>query len=117
MPSFHMSLGCCCSLPLTPVHALYHSPASDVCARSDAWLEISASTLRPHSSEESPATFMKVYHLFGPSYPGTFDSRHRMYTLTYPVCAEVFLLCTSNSKSHKNYVSWWLPMCLSIITL
>lgn len=31
-----------------------------------------------------PATFVRVYDIFGPTYPGEYDEQNRMYSLHYP---------------------------------
>lgn len=39
------------------------------------------------SGPSTLATFVAVYTLFGPTYPGTYDKDRGVYTLFYPVCA------------------------------
>ena len=43
----------------------------------------------PHLTYRGPstlATFVAVYSLFGPTFPGTYDKDRGVYTLFYPVC-------------------------------
>lgn len=50
------------------------------------------------------ATFVAVYALFGPTYPGIYDKDRGVYTLFYPVCVLDIYYCFQTIYS-GNYMT------------
>jgi len=59
------------------------------------------------SGPSTLATFVAVYALFGPTFPGVYDKERAIYTLIYPVCHGLLFIPPS------FYHHWWHNWCIS----
>ena len=52
-----------------------------------------------------PATFLRVYDICGPTYPGEFDLKTRTYTLQYPGLAFLFPIPAQHAEEvSENHI-------------
>jgi hypothetical protein len=49
-----------------------------------------------------PATFVRIYDIFGPTYPGEYDEENRMYSLHYPGVVFLFPIPEQHAQRCKE---------------
>lgn len=68
------------------------------------------------SGPSTLATFVAVYTLFGPTFPGTYDKDRGTYTLFYPVClmsSVSFIMLLFDVFAYMNDLLLGIVLCFS----